>query len=193
MTTPDGYVVDFQHVALLVSDLARSKQWYSDLLGWQELFTRDMPTDLGDLNGFTGTRGDIAMGEIRGVKVEFVQMHTKAPLRARQHNDGCGMFLLSVRTNDLDVVRARCSDLGVQIVRERLIGQTRTLIVRDPDGQEVALGGPTERSSMILIRGRLAANADGAALRCRAAPFRSSGRSLVEGPAALSSAADVGA
>lgn len=141
-TSPEEYIVDFQHVALLVSDLETSKQWYRDVLGWQETFSNRMPTDLGDLNGFTGRGGDIAMGEICGVRVEFVQMHTDAPLRSWHRNDHYGMFLLSVRVNDVDAVRARCATLGVEIVREGLIGKTRTMFVCDPDGQEIALVGP---------------------------------------------------
>jgi len=39
-------------------------------------------------------------------------------------------------------VRARCGALGVDIVREGLIGQSHTLFVVDPDGQELALVGP---------------------------------------------------
>lgn len=142
--SPEEYVVDFQHVALLVSDVEESKRWYSAVLGWKETFANRMPPDLGNLNGFDGKSGDIAMGEICGVRVEFVQMHTEVPLEPWHRNDHHGLFLLSVRINDVDAVRARCASLGVDIVREGLIGQTRTLFVCDPDGQEIALVGPYE-------------------------------------------------
>jgi catechol 2,3-dioxygenase-like lactoylglutathione lyase family enzyme len=142
MTVREDHVVEFAHIALLVSDIERSKRWYRDLLGWQELFSHVTPTVLGDLNGFKGTGGDIAMGEIRGVRVEFVQMHTDEPLERWRRNDHYGMFLLSVRINDVEAVRERCRNLGVEIVREGLIGQTCTMFVVDPDGQEVGLVGP---------------------------------------------------
>jgi len=142
---PDDYVVDFQHIALLVSDVEVSKRWYADLLGWVEQFSSPMPVDLGDLNGFTGCSGDIAMGQIHGTRVEFVQMHTDEPLGRWVRNDHLGLFLLSVRVNDLDTVRSRCAELLVPIVREGGIGAggSTTLFVQDPDGQEIAFVGPS--------------------------------------------------
>lgn len=144
MTTPGDYVSDFADVALLVSDLERSKNWYGDMLGWRELFSQAMPPVLGDLNGFAGRTGDIAMGEICGVRLEFVQMHTERPLKNWQRNDHYGIFLLSFRITDVAAVRARCATLGVEILREASIGQSRTVFVIDPDGQELALVGPDE-------------------------------------------------
>ncbi len=142
MKNPGDHVVEFAHVAILVSDVERSKQWYGDVLGWKELFSQRTPSELGDLNGFTGKGGDIAMGEISGVRVEFVHMHTDAPLTQWRRNDHYGMFLMSVHIDDVESVHARCGALGVDIVREGLIGQSHTLFVVDPDGQELALVGP---------------------------------------------------
>jgi catechol 2,3-dioxygenase-like lactoylglutathione lyase family enzyme len=120
---PSGVgIVEFNHVALLVSDIEASKRWYRDVLGWKEIFANRMPATLGDLNGFTGSGGDIAMGEICGVRVELVAMDTESALQPWSRNDRYGLFLMSVRVGDVDAIRARCTALGVPIVREGTIG-----------------------------------------------------------------------
>ena len=98
---PSDLITDFQHIAVLVSDLEVSKRWYAGLLGWTELFTQKMPSALGDLNGFTGCGGRISMGRIHGTRVELVEMHTETPLRRWAQEDRLGLFLLSVRVTDL--------------------------------------------------------------------------------------------
>jgi catechol 2,3-dioxygenase-like lactoylglutathione lyase family enzyme len=131
--------VAFSHVALLVSDIDASVRWYRELFGWTEQFVQPLGSALGDLNGFTGAPGVVAMGDIGGVRVEFVQMATTEALAAPSARESHGLFLLTVRVDDLDAIRHRCAERGIAIVREGRLGQTTTLIVEDPDGQEIAI------------------------------------------------------
>jgi catechol 2,3-dioxygenase-like lactoylglutathione lyase family enzyme len=131
--------VAFSHVALLVSDIEASVRWYRRLFGWTEHFVSSMSSELGDLNGFTGKPGTVAMGDVGGVRVEFVQMDTDDTLVAPTAKDRHGLFLLTVRVDDLVALRQRFERFGTTVVREGRIGHTTTLVVEDPDGQEVAV------------------------------------------------------
>lgn len=134
-------VVDYGHLAVLVSDIERSARWYADVMGWEPLFEMEM-TDgsLGRYNDLGGN-GRIAMGAIAGARVEFVQMYD-APIAAPPAEAHYGLFLVSARVHDLDLARERCRALGVTISRD--LPADGLLFLRDPDGQEVCLiGWPT--------------------------------------------------
>jgi catechol 2,3-dioxygenase-like lactoylglutathione lyase family enzyme len=141
LTTVTDVRFSFSHVALLVADLRASVCWYRDLLDWTEEFVSPMASELGDLNGFTGKAGTVAMGTVDGVRVELVQMDTDQALAPASARDRHGLFLMAIRVDDLAAVRRRCGQLGTRIIREGTIGQTTTLIVEDPDGQEIAVLG----------------------------------------------------
>jgi catechol 2,3-dioxygenase-like lactoylglutathione lyase family enzyme len=131
---------EFAHVAVLVSDVARSAAWYHDVLGWEPVFEADQGPVLGEANGHGGP-GSIAMGRIGATNVELVAMH-EPPLGPWRRSERYGLMLISIRVSDVPAARARCAAFGAAIAREVAFGPTLVLVVTDPDGTEIAIVGP---------------------------------------------------
>ena len=104
---------EFAHVAVLVSDVVRSAEWYHDVLGWEPVFEADQGPVLGEANGHGGP-GTIAMGRIGATNVELVAMH-RPPLGPWRRSERYGLMLISIRVSDVPAARARCAAFGAAI------------------------------------------------------------------------------
>jgi glyoxylase I family protein len=112
------------HVTLTVTDLERSKSWYAELLGWQEVMAAES-------GGSTVRVGVLPGGQVLGL---------------RQHADGSGDKFDPRRTGldhlSLDVGSAeelahwerRFVDLGVMYTPTQDMPYGHVLNFKDPDG-----------------------------------------------------------
>lgn len=112
------------HVSLTVTDLERSKRWYAELLGWEEMMA-------GESDGVIFVVGALPGGQL---------------LALRQHADGTGDEFDPRRTGldhlSLDVGSAdqlsdwerRFVDLGVSYTPTQDMPYGHVLNFKDPDG-----------------------------------------------------------
>ena len=130
--------VAFNHVGQCVTDLARARRFYEELLGFtfeREIKPPDEPSDrllrLEPPVGMTATypRRD-------GLVLELLHFDHAGnpPYRERVMNEP-GLTHLSVSVEDVDGVLARVPDYGGEVLADTNIGFG--VFVRDPDGQLV--------------------------------------------------------
>jgi glyoxylase I family protein len=134
------------HVSINVSDIERSKAWYRDVLGWQELFDEHMHgEEFETITGSPGAEGRASGGRIGDLRVELMSFtHTPAV----PPGNGLGLRVLSLEVADADAAHAAMREMGVTCVTApvELFG-TRMFFVVDPDGQGIEVveyvpGGP---------------------------------------------------
>jgi catechol 2,3-dioxygenase-like lactoylglutathione lyase family enzyme len=133
--------VAFNHVGQCVTDLARSKRFYCELLGFA--FQREVnpPDDVSaKLLGLDAPLGMTATYLGRdGLVLEL--LHFAAPgrtagYRPRAMNDP-GLTHISLSVDDLEGVLAKIADYGGEVLPDTNIGAG--VFVRDPDGQLLEL------------------------------------------------------
>jgi catechol 2,3-dioxygenase-like lactoylglutathione lyase family enzyme len=137
----NGDAVAFNHVGQCVTDLARSKRFYCELLGF--VFEREIkpPDDLSaKLMGLTPPLGMTAAYLVRdGLVLEL--LHFDAPDQTREFEPRAmnhpGLTHISLSVDDVDGVLAKIADYGGEVLPDSNIGSG--VFVRDPDGQLVEL------------------------------------------------------
>jgi lactoylglutathione lyase len=128
------------HVGQCVSDLARARRFYEELLSfefWRELTVPDEPS--AKLSGLTPPVGTTACYLRRGPFVLELLYHAdlshrRAPVRRAM--DEPGLTHISISCDVADVC-ARVPDYGGEVLRDTDVGVG--LFIRDPDGQLVEL------------------------------------------------------
>src|ERR1700683_2242936 len=127
----------YNHTGHVVTDLARSKRFYEEALGfrpWYEITPPDEPT--AKLSGLTPPLGTTASYlTLDGFVLEL--MHYSAPgatvaFRPRTMNEP-GLTQLSISVDDVHVTAAKAVELGGVLIEESDLGVA--LFIRDPDGQ----------------------------------------------------------
>jgi catechol 2,3-dioxygenase-like lactoylglutathione lyase family enzyme len=131
--------VAFNHLGHCVSDLARSRRFYEELLGFEverELHPPDDPSST--LLRLPKPLGMTALYLRRdGLVLEL--LHFKGgtkPARERVMNEP-GLTHVSVSVDDVDAVSARVAEYGGEVVADTNIGVA--IFIRDPDGQLLEL------------------------------------------------------
>ena len=151
--------VAFNHLGLCVSDLARSRRFYVELLGFEverELHPPDDPSST--LLRLPKPLGMTALYLRRdGLVLELLHFKrgTK-PARERVMNEP-GLTHVSVSVDDIDAVCARVAEYGGEVVADTNIGVA--IFIRDPDGQLLELLPMSYRDHLDAEDGRT----DGAA------------------------------
>lgn len=147
MTGPDqGAVVN--HVGHCVTDLARSRRFYEDLLGFafeRELAVPDQPADR--LLQIEAPLGMTAVYlRLGGFVLELMEFDRPAnpAARVRVVNEP-GLTHLSVGVDDIAAVVARVDDFGGSVVAGTDVGPA--VFIRDPDGQLIELLANRRRRS----------------------------------------------
>jgi catechol 2,3-dioxygenase-like lactoylglutathione lyase family enzyme len=148
MTEVIGRTVGFGHAGFQVRDLERSRRYYRDIIGLQELerLTRDEPY-LSQVTGYDGVRLEISLLEERrtGVILELVEYPAGLgqPVDPATANPGTGHICFIV--DDVDAIHARAVSAGYGSVNPpvtptagRWIGG-RSVYLIDPDGIRVEL------------------------------------------------------
>jgi catechol 2,3-dioxygenase-like lactoylglutathione lyase family enzyme len=147
---PDtGGRIAFNHVGLCVSDLARSRAFYEEALGfrfWWEFDAPEEPTRV--LLGLPGPAGLHATYLVRdGLVLELLHFSgASGPAPRRRTFDEPGLTHLSVAVEDRDATLARVREHGGEIVDSSDVGTG--MMVRDPDGQMVELTSWSWRSRL---------------------------------------------
>ena len=129
------------HIGQVVTDLARARRFYEEVLGfrfWYELSPPDDPT--AKLLGLTPPVGLHAAYLLLGqVVLELMQLTAPgatAAYRSREMNEP-GLTHLSIAVDDVRATAERAAALGGAIVEASDIGAA--LFIRDPDGQLIEL------------------------------------------------------
>jgi lactoylglutathione lyase len=119
--------VVFNHVGHVVTDLARSRRFYEELLGfeyWRELAPDDdMSAKLLGLDGF-----------ILELIHYSAPSHRRTPATRTMDEPGLTHISLSC---DIDAVRSRVAEYGGEVLTETDVEVA--IFIRDPDGQLVEL------------------------------------------------------
>ncbi len=131
----------YNHTGHVVTDLARSKRFYQEVLGfsfWYEISPPDGPT--ARLSMLTPPLGLTASYlTLDGFVLELMHYGAEgatAPYRVRTMNEP-GLTHLSIAVDDVHGVAALAVEHGGQLIEESDIGAA--LFVRDPDGQLIEL------------------------------------------------------
>ena len=135
-----SYQTVFNHVGLCVTDRARSRRFYEDLLGfvfWWELEVPDEGTDaLLQLDKPLGVRATYLVRD--GLVLELLDYSARAahagPPRVM---DELGLTHLSFAVSDLDAALAMVGGLGGSVIRATV--SVQSAMIRDPDGQLLEL------------------------------------------------------
>ena len=121
-------IKELGHVVLYVSNLERSRHFYGDVLGWNEI---------------TGERSGAAMFSAGRTHHELLLIEVGESAQAIPQGRRVGMyhFGLKVGTTDDELAAAiqEIQAAGVTIVGASDHGVTHSLYIQDPDGNEVEL------------------------------------------------------
>jgi catechol 2,3-dioxygenase-like lactoylglutathione lyase family enzyme len=124
MATPK--IAGFSHVDLSVTDLARSKAWYSELLGMVELF--------GGRNDERGYEVSYLMEPNSGVIMGFESHDANPGSEFDERRVGLDHLSWSVDSREeLDGWLARLDELGVEHSGITVEDMWDVLVLRDPD------------------------------------------------------------
>jgi lactoylglutathione lyase len=131
--------VAFNHLGHCVSDLARSRRFYEELLGFEverELRPPDDPSST--LLRLPRPLGMTALYLRRdGLVLELLHFERGTePARERVMNEP-GLTHVSVSVDDVDTVCARVAEFGGEVLADTNIGAA--IFIRDPDGQLLEL------------------------------------------------------
>ena len=133
--------VVFNHVGQCVTDLARSKRFYCELLGFALDREINPPDEMSaELMGLEPPLAMTASYLVRdGLVLELLHFAADGqtrPYRARTMNEP-GLTHISLSVDDLEGTLARVPDFGGVVIADSNIGAA--VFIRDPDGQLVEL------------------------------------------------------
>jgi lactoylglutathione lyase len=137
------------HVGHCVSDLERSRRFYTELLGFEVQREIQVPDEAtARLLRVEPPVGLSAVYLERGGFVLELLHYDRSgnpPARERPLNEP-GLTHLSVCVDDIDAVAARAAELGGEVLTDTHIGVAVT--IRDPDGQLIELLPMSYRRSL---------------------------------------------
>jgi catechol 2,3-dioxygenase-like lactoylglutathione lyase family enzyme len=133
--------VAFNHVGQCVTDLARAKRFYCELLGFTLQREISPPDDVSaQLLGLTAPLGMTASYLGRdGLVLELLHFSANGQTAGyeRRAMNQPGLTHISLSVEDLEGVLAKIGDYGGEVIADSNIGSG--VFVRDPDGQLVEL------------------------------------------------------
>jgi catechol-2,3-dioxygenase len=123
-------VKELGHLVLYVSELARSRRFYGETLGWREITPEDGIGFPAAAFSSGRTHHELLLIEVRG-----------APTLPRGRRLGLYHFGLKIGDTDDELREARdeLAGAGVRIVGATDHGITHSLYIEDPDGNEIEL------------------------------------------------------
>jgi lactoylglutathione lyase len=129
------------HVGLCVTDAARSRRFYEEVLGfefWHELEPPDeMVAKLVDLPQPVGVKAVyLRRGESVLELMHYAEAGAHAPARPRVMNE-IGLTHISVSVDDIDATAAKALEHGGSVLEQTHVGAA--VMIRDPDGQLLEL------------------------------------------------------
>jgi lactoylglutathione lyase len=140
----------YNHTGQVVTDLARSKRFYQEVLGFKFWYEITPPDDaVAKLSCLEPPLGVTASYlTLDGFVLEL--MHYSAsgatvPYRSRTMNEP-GLTHLSISVDDVRATAEKAAEYGGQIIEESEVGAA--LFIRDPDGQLLELLPVSYRASL---------------------------------------------
>ena len=123
-------VRELGHIVLYVGDLARSRRFYGETLGWREITPEEGVGFPAAAFSSGRTHHELLLIEVRG-----------APPLPRGRRLGLYHFGLKIGETDDELREARdeLAAAGVRIVGATDHGVTHSLYIEDPDGNEIEL------------------------------------------------------
>jgi lactoylglutathione lyase len=140
--------VAFNHLGHCVSDLARSRRFYEEVLGFE--FQREIQPPDDPSSQLLRVPKPVGMTAVYlrrdGLVLELLHFAggTK-PARERVMNEP-GLTHISVSVDDVDAVSARVPEYGGEVLADTNIGHG--IFIRDPDGQLLELLPMTYRERL---------------------------------------------
>ena len=131
----------FNHVGHCVADLARSRRFYEEALGFTHKY--DLPVPDGPASKLLQVPAPVGMTavylELDGFTLELLHFDREGndPQRQRAFTEP-GLTHLSITVPDLDAACALGREHGGEVLDDTNVGG-RAVMVRDPDGQLVEL------------------------------------------------------
>jgi lactoylglutathione lyase len=140
----------FNHMGLCVTDMARSRRFYEEVLGfeyWRELEPPDeMTSKLVDLTPPLGVKAVyLRQDQFVLELMHFTEAGAHAPARQRVMNE-IGLTHLSVSVDDIDATAAKAVECGGSVLEQTNVGAA--VMIRDPDGQLLELLPMAYRDSL---------------------------------------------
>jgi lactoylglutathione lyase len=140
----------YNHTGQVVTDLARSKRFYQEVLGFKPWYEITPPDEMtAKLSCLTPPLGVTASYlTLDGFVLEL--MHLSAPgsaaaFRSRTMNEP-GLTHLSISVDDVRATAGKAVEYGGQVIEESDVGVA--LFIRDPDGQLLELLPVTYRDRL---------------------------------------------
>lgn len=132
----------FNHVGHCVTDLARARRFYEELLGFQFWWEFEVPDELASpVLRVPAPMGMTAVYLVRdGFVLEllhFAEAGAQTPRRERVMNEP-GLTHISISVADFDGVLARVADFGGEVLADTR--NDNVAFIRDPDGQLIEIG-----------------------------------------------------
>ena len=128
------------HYSHCVSDLGRSKRFYTEVLGFEVVAEFDFDdADTARVMGVPGAKFTGVFMKLDGFRMEIIAFTSPPPERAtrRRSSNEIGHSHLSFYVTDLDATLAELKAQGVPIdtdTRATLVNGIECCVVRDPDG-----------------------------------------------------------
>ena len=140
--TVSGPAFVFNHVGLVVTDMARTRRVVEGLLGFTYWWEFDVPDDLASpVLRVPPPMGMTAVYLIRdGFVLELMQFGAQgaqAPRRERVMNEP-GLTHVSIAADDFEGVLGRVAEYGGEVLDDTK--NEMVAFIRDPDGQLIELG-----------------------------------------------------
>ena len=131
----------YNHTGQVVTDLERSKRFYTELLGFQVWYEVSLPDEASAKllclePPLDSTASYLVLDGFVLELIEFSAAGATAPYRRRTLNEP-GLTHLSVSVDDIKATAARVVEYGGTIVDASDVGVA--LFIHDPDGQLVEL------------------------------------------------------
>jgi len=132
----------FNHVGVVVTDLARARRFYEELLGFTYWWEFDVPDDLA--SPVLRVPAPMGMTSVYLVRdgfvlelMEFAAPGAQAERRERVMNEP-GLTHISLAVADYEGTLARVADYGGEVLLDTK--NDMVAFIRDPDGQLIELG-----------------------------------------------------
>jgi len=128
------------HYSHCVSDLGRSKRFYTEVLGFEVVAEFDFDdADTARVMGVPGAKFTGVFMKRDGMRIELIAFTTPPPERAarKRASNEIGHSHLSFYVTDLDAALAELRAQGVEVedgTRATLVNGIECCVVRDPDG-----------------------------------------------------------
>jgi predicted enzyme related to lactoylglutathione lyase len=140
----------FNHVGHCVTDIARSRRFFEELLGFTHQREMEVPDAMtSKLLRVPEPVGATAAYLVRdGFVLELLQFQREgnAPQRERSMTEP-GLTHMSFSVEDVNATCARVAEFGGEVLEDTNLGGTAVMI-RDPDGQLIELLPMTYRDSI---------------------------------------------